>query len=196
MGERSRFGCSSTPSVPTMQCAGQVSRKSGCSAKWAPGSTWWSRVATTWAYPATLACALIARATAVPPATARLPPSQKSFWTSTITRARLMTPSCLPSGLDRLQHRLAAHQRPRLRRQGAAHPLVQLPGSDQRLGGAAAVDQLSATHQRHDQLPVVVGGGDGGGADHLGGRRPVGVVPADGVLASAHRPLALGVLGD
>ncbi len=44
---RARLGWCSAPSVSATQCAGQESTKSGCSAKWSPGSTWWSRVATT-----------------------------------------------------------------------------------------------------------------------------------------------------
>ena len=49
--------------------------------------------------------ALIADATAAPPATARLPPSQKSFCTSTTTRARVIA---VRSSLGhRLEHRLA-----------------------------------------------------------------------------------------
>jgi hypothetical protein len=48
ISDRSRSGCSSTPPVPTTQCAGQVVTKSGDAAKCVPGSMWWSRVATTW----------------------------------------------------------------------------------------------------------------------------------------------------
>ena len=71
---------------------GQVSTKSGCSEKCAPGSMWWSRVATAWSYPPAARCAEMARATSVPPATANEPPSQKSFWTSTTITARIRPP--------------------------------------------------------------------------------------------------------
>src|ERR1700730_10008641 len=51
---------------------------------------WKSLVAPTCPYPGPLAtCSLIARATAAPPATASEPPSQKSFWTSTMMSARM-----------------------------------------------------------------------------------------------------------
>src|SRR5580704_11874271 len=51
---------------------------------------WKSLVATTCPYPGPPAtCSLIACATAAPPATASEPPSQKSFWTSTMMSARM-----------------------------------------------------------------------------------------------------------
>ena len=44
----SRLGWNASPSVPTRQCTGQESAKSGSRDQCAPGSTWWSLVATTW----------------------------------------------------------------------------------------------------------------------------------------------------
>ena len=46
--DRSSAGCSCSPPDPTTQCGGQLSTKSGVAEKCAPGSMWWSRVATTW----------------------------------------------------------------------------------------------------------------------------------------------------
>ena len=43
----SRLGWNASPSVPTRQCTGHESTKSGSRAQWSPGSTWWSLVATT-----------------------------------------------------------------------------------------------------------------------------------------------------
>src|SRR3954465_12789877 len=77
-----------------------------------------SRVPTTYAYDDDLMCRVIAVATSAPPETARLPPSQKSFCTSTTTSARVMTaphtPSAEPARLLRDRELLAA-ARPSLR---------------------------------------------------------------------------------
>ena len=51
------------------------------------GSPWWPPRARSRGQLAT--CSLMARATAAPPATASEPPSQKSFWTSTMMSARM-----------------------------------------------------------------------------------------------------------
>src|SRR5215212_7993716 len=118
---------------------------------------------------------LIAPATAAPPATARLPPSQKSFCTSTTISARVMPAS---SSVHRLQYRLAAGERPGLRRQGLAHPLVVRPGLGQGRHGAQLAARLPALHEGDDEVAVAVPRFDRRGADHLGHRDAV-VVPPD-----------------
>ena len=91
----SRLGWNASPSVPTRQCTGQESTKSGSLAQWSPGSMWWSLVATTRSYaeasgsPAVRWCSSrpTSAATWAPPVTGSDPPSQKSFCTSTTMSA-------------------------------------------------------------------------------------------------------------
>src|SRR5215217_6821428 len=126
-------------------------------------------------------CRLTPAATAVPPATARLPPSQKSFWTSTTISARGMENSFL-SGLVRrpapsvrgvrgtgsfrlsgghsLQHRLPAGQRPGLLRQRLAHPLVVRPGPGEGVRRTQLLAELAGPQQGGDEVAVAVPGGD------------------------------------
>src|SRR5215204_6704578 len=99
-------------------------------------------------------CAEIAAATAAPPLTARLPPSQKSFCTSTTTRARVMPPP--RSRAHRLQRRLPPGECPRLLRQCLPDPLVERARLGQRLARGQLPAQLAAAHEGHDQVPVAV----------------------------------------
>src|SRR4051794_21199301 len=155
---------------------------------------WWSRVATTWSYRAVRTCSVMAAATAAPPATARLPPSQKSFWTSTTISARLMRPPPASFG-HRLQRGLPPGECPRLLRQRGPHPLVVRAGRGEGLGRRCLAADLTGAHQGDDEVPVARARLDRGTGDHLGDRRAAGVVSPDGVLAAPHRVLALGPLG-
>src|SRR5688500_5213813 len=115
---------------------------------------WWSRVATTCAYsPAAVRMwSLMAAATAAPPATARLPPSQKSFCTSTTISARLIGgPSSCGHGVQR---RLPAGECPGLLRQGGARPLVVGPGLAQRIHRRGGGADLACLHERDDEVAV------------------------------------------
>src|SRR4051794_34877128 len=98
-------------------------------------------------------CAEIAAATAAPPATARLPPSQKSFCTSTTISARVMA---LLLAVHGLQYRLAPRQRPRLGRQRRPYLLVVRPCLRKRLGGAQVTGDGSAPDQGDDEVAVAV----------------------------------------
>src|SRR3954469_595045 len=180
----SRLGWNASPSVPTRQCTGQDSAKSGSRAQWSPGSTWWSLVATTCAYSGAsrprplhrcssseMSCAACA-----PPVTGSEPPSQKSFCTSTTISARFMLA------------RLAARRRPGDPPRSAAHvhgrddrvALRQRAGRHGQLGAGEEVplahglqrlppDDLAALHQRHQQRAVVaVVLRRGADPDHLG----------------------------
>ncbi len=99
-GWGSRLGWNASPSVPTLQCTGQVSTKSGSRAQCGPGSRWWSLVATTTSYDGAWSSwrvqwwssSPMSLATRAPPSTGSDPPSQKSFCTSTTTSARVMGP--------------------------------------------------------------------------------------------------------
>src|SRR4051812_22194101 len=138
-------------------------------------------------------CAEIAAATSAPPATARLPPSQKSFWTSTTISARVMA-GLLSLGHG-LQHRFAAGERPRLGRQRRPHLLVVRPGLPQRLGGAEVGGDGAAPDQRDDEVPVAVPGCDRLAADDLGEGRAVAGGPANGAVAGAPGGLSPRLLG-
>src|SRR4051795_9606884 len=92
MGATSSSGWNDAPGVPTRQCGGHESTKSGASEKCAPGSTWWSRVATAWSYELPRTCTDTSAATFAPPVTASDPPSQKSFCTSTMISAGISEP--------------------------------------------------------------------------------------------------------
>src|SRR5687768_14822107 len=131
---------------------------------------WWSRVATTCAYspPAVRMWPLIADATAAPPATARLPPSQKSFWTSTTSSARVIG-RFLSCG-HRLQRRLPPGECPGLRRQRRPCPLVVRPRLGQSLDRGGKGADLAGLHEGDDEVAVAVPGLDRGAADDLGQR--------------------------
>src|SRR3954468_758487 len=124
-----------------------------------------SRVPTTYAYDDELMCAVMAAATAAPPETARLPPSQKSFCTSTTTSARVMASPC-HSGRHGLQGRLPTRERPRLLRQRRPYLLVVGACLGQRRVGRRVAGALATPHQRDDQITVARTGLDRRAADH------------------------------
>src|SRR5258705_832270 len=111
---------------------------------------WKSLVATTWSqrWLGLPSATEIPAATSAPPATASDPPSQKSFWTSTIINARTRTP--LGAGSSERgndgdgDRRVAGGQLealPRDRDQGVVQPLPAL------LQGGQPVDRNAAGHE-------------------------------------------------
>src|SRR3954449_11021739 len=165
----SRLGWKASPSVPTLQCTGQVSTKSGFFDQWPPGSMWWSLVATTTSYAGALGSCRVqwwssvamSLATWAPPVTGSDPPSQKSFCTSTTMSAcfmgggyssatRLVRTGSVPleAGLD---DRVALGELTGHQRKLTARALVSLPRGRERF----APDHLAVAHQRHQHRPVV-----------------------------------------
>src|SRR4051794_37316807 len=155
----SRLGWKASPSVPTLQCTGQLSTKSGSFDQWSPGSMWWSLVATTTSYAGALgswrvqwcSSAAMSLATWAPPVTGREPPSQKSFCTSTTISARFMRGRLLVALEARLDHRLALGELPCDQRKLGARPAVALARVLQRLTS----DHLAPGDERHQQEAVV-----------------------------------------
>src|SRR5690606_28099715 len=99
-------------------------------------SPWW---AARWA--------LIRRATSVPPATPREPPSTKSFWTSTTSSARLMSPIVPhPGGVPRPH---LGHPDPRAATDPRPHPVARA-----RCDGDGRVHGAARRHHRERRDPL------------------------------------------
>src|SRR5919199_2002290 len=99
----------------------------------------------------------MARATAAPPVTASEPPSVKSFWTSTMIRARRVMSASLGAARrgrrleDRGDRRLAARQLPA--RSGQFRDGRRVPVACGLQGFGA--DHLALLHQPEEQAAVV-----------------------------------------
>src|SRR3954465_10201291 len=144
-----------------------------------------SLVATTWSQRSPLfsSTSETPAATAAPPVTGREPPSQKSFWTSTMISARATTePLCGwddGDGYGRVAGR-ELEALPRYRDQALPEVLARLPDGRR-------VDDLAVRDEGLLEGAVVglVVGHALGHHDLLGGGAG-GLVPADGGLPAAH----------
>src|SRR5689334_11102593 len=141
-----------------------------------------SLVATTWSHrsPALLSTSEMPAATAAPPVTASEPPSQKSFWTSTMISARVTGQPLAGRDDGHGDGRVAGRELetlPRYRDQALAQVLARLlQGGDR--------DDLARGHERALEQAVVGGVvGHALGHDDLFGGRAGGLVPAYGGLA-------------
>ena len=167
----------------------------------APGSTWWSRVATTCVVPPAGRDVRGDRrgdggapgdgqAAALAEVVLHVDDDQCAG------HVGLRSGSAQRSGRTQcLQRRLAAGQRPRLRRQGLRAPrswCARARSSASRGSRSAHGRPARTSGTTRSRSPSR--GATGARADHLAHRRPVGVVPADRVLAAADRVLALGRL--
>src|SRR2546430_1661397 len=186
-------GWKSVPGVPTTQCGGQLSTKSGAVLRCAPGSMWKSWVAPTGSqrWLGEPSATEIPAATSAPRVTASEPPSQKSFCTSTMINARTGTASGRGNDGDGDRRVTGGELEalPRDRDQGAAQPLPALREGGQPVDGGTADDEV-LLEQPVAALPVGYPLGD----DDLLGGRTRWLVPAHRGLAPAHGGLVLAAL--